>query len=125
MYEGITLPEPKTKILRKFLDQAKTPSESILFVIRKNENRNLLLAQSKIKDVKFVTPNEINVFDILKSDKVSSNFNDQILFVNFRKFYSDKYRKRGSENLRVIFIFFISFKGNYIYCEAFPPTTAT
>ena len=72
VYEGISMPKPKTKILKEFLSNAKTPTENILFVIRKDENRNLILAQNKVDDVKFVTPNEINVFDILKSDKVRS-----------------------------------------------------
>lgn len=70
VYENLFIKEPKTGLLKKFFTSAKTSSETILFVVRKNEHQNLMLAQNKITDVKFVTPNELNVMDIMRNHKV-------------------------------------------------------
>lgn len=77
VYENLFIKEPKTGLLQKFLKSAKTSSETILFVVRKEENINLMYAQNKISDVKFVTPNELNVMDIMRNDKVRTYRRDE------------------------------------------------
>lgn len=66
--ESIDIPQPKTKEFAKLCKKLKI-KESALFVDEK-QNKNAFLASRNIPNVKFLTMNTINVYDLLRHEEV-------------------------------------------------------
>ena len=60
----------KTKFLDEKLNNILTPKERAVFVTCKAQDKNLMMAQEQLKNLKVVSPNNVNVLDLIVHDKV-------------------------------------------------------
>jgi ribosomal protein L4 len=60
----------KTKFLNEKINNIIASNERAVFVTRKDQDRNFMLAQEQLKNIKVVDPNCVNVLDLIIHDKV-------------------------------------------------------
>jgi hypothetical protein len=81
----------KTQNLYKKLVDIMGHKEKMIFVTSKEADKNFLLAQEALKNVKVVNPNNVNVLDLLLFDKIIftvdslREFSQLFLAVTFQK----------------------------------------
>ena len=67
--ESFTMDTPKTKEFIKILDNVKANSRRVLVVLPENSN-NIYLSSRNIENVKVITVNELNTYDIINAYSV-------------------------------------------------------
>ena len=68
LMEEFKIAEPKTKILKSYLDKQKI--NSALFLEGDTPNQNLSLAARNLKDIKYLSVKSVNALDLLRHQKL-------------------------------------------------------
>ncbi len=68
LIDKLKIPEPKTKILKSYLDKQKI--NSALFLEGDTPNQNLSLAARNLKDIKYLSVKSVNALDLLRYQKL-------------------------------------------------------
>lgn len=70
VYDSECLDTHKTKNLNEKFNRFLGNKEKAVFVTPKTENKNFMLAQESLKNVKVVNPNALNLLDLVVHDKL-------------------------------------------------------
>ena len=68
LFDELKIAEPKTKILKSYLDQKKI--NSALLLEGDTPNKNLSLAARNLKDIKYLSVKSVNALDLLRHQKL-------------------------------------------------------
>ena len=68
LIDELKIAEPKTKILKSYLDKQKI--NSALFLEGDTPNQNLSLAARNLKDIKYLSVKSVNALDLLRHQKL-------------------------------------------------------
>ena len=67
--ENLTLSTPKTKEMKALLETLKLADEKILIVVKEFDD-NMILASRNLQNIVLISADEINVLDLVSTDKV-------------------------------------------------------